>query len=284
MKLYNPSIGLKKIYPKDITIAVYGLGKMGLPLASVFAKHGFKVIGVDIDKKIVDQINLGKNPVQEEPGLSLLVKSAVKKGLLKTTIDGIQASRDSYIKVIIVPTYLDSKNSPDLDLVKKATETIAKGLSKGDIVILESTAPPGTTINILGKILEDKSGLKMNRDFGVAHAPERISSGTAIDDIEGRLCPKVVGGSDNKTTKIVEQIYNKINKKGVITVENPTVAELIKVLGEVYRDVNIAFANNLYLSCRELGVDAFEVIKAANTNPYCRILTPGPGVGGHCIP
>lgn len=285
MKLYTlPISKLKKINPKQITISVFGLGKMGLPLAATFAKHNFKVIGVDTNDKTVEHINSGKNPVQEEAGLTELIQKVVKKKQLTATTDGIKASKDSDIKVIIIPIYLDSKNNPDLSILKDVIGTIAKGLNKGDIVILESTAPAGTTINKIGKELEKLSGLKLNQDFAVAHCPERISSLTAIKDIEGRLCPKIVGGSDAKTTKICELIYNKINKRGTIAVQSPTVAELVKMWGEIYRDVNIAFANNLYLSCKELGVDAFEVIKASNTNPYSRILTPGPGVGGHCIP
>lgn len=285
MKLYNkPLVELNKINPQDITIAIYGLGKMGLPLAVVFAKRGFRVIGVDINKKIVAHINNGENPVLEEEGLFPLLKKVVRDGSLKATTDGIQASKDSDIKVILVPIYLDTHNNPDLNLLKDAVRKIAKGLQFGDIVILESTAPPGTTENYVGKMLEDLSGLKLNKDFGVAFCPERISSGTAIADIEGRLCPKIVGGSDLKTTSAAQLLYSKINKRPVITVQNPTVAEVIKISEESYRDVNIAFANNLYLLCRELGVDAFYVIKSCNTNPYCRILTPGPGVGGHCIP
>lgn len=285
MKLYNLSrVKFKNINLSDITISVYGLGKMGLPLAAVFAKHNFKVIGVDTNKKIVGCINNGVNPISREKGLSSLIRKVAKTGFLKATTDGTKASGISDIKIIIIPIYLDHKNNPDLTILKDVVKKIAGGLKKGDIVILESTAPAGTTLNIIGKMLEKISGLKLNIDFGVAHCPERISSQTAIDDIEGRLCPKIVGGSDLKTTQIVEYIYQTINKQGVIPVQNPTVAELVKIWGEIYRDVNIAFANNLYLSCKEFGVDAFEVINATNTNPYCKILTPGPGVGGHCIP
>lgn len=285
MKLYGLSAKeINNINPKDITVSVYGLGKMGLPLAATFAKHNFKIIGVDINKIAVKQINKGENPILEEKGLSVLVKKVVKNGNLKATTNGIEASKNSDIKIIIIPIYLDSKNNPNLTVLKNVVAKIAKGLKKGDIVILESTAPPGTTLNVVGRMLEDLSGLKLNKDFGIAFCPERISSLTAIKDIEGRLCPKVVGGSDSKTAKIAEFLYSKINKRPVISVQNPTVAEIIKVSEESFRDVNIAFANNLYLLCREFGVDVFEVINSCNTNPYCRILTPGPGVGGHCIP
>jgi nucleotide sugar dehydrogenase len=151
-------------------------------------------------------------------------------------------------------------------------------------VILESTAPPRTTIDLIGKTLEKTSGLKLNKDFSVAHCPERTNSGTAIADIMGRLNPKIVGGSDEKTTLIVKKIYEHINDKGVIPVKNTTVAEMVKVTEGIYRDVNIALANNVYLLCRELGIDARDVISAANTDAVCHLLSPGPGVGGHCIP
>lgn len=267
---------------QEIKISVYGLGKMGLPLAAIFAKHGFSVIGVDVNKQVVGKINSGKNPIPEEPGLTQLVKEVVKNGTLVATINGIMASKNSNIKVIIVPVLTDAQNSPDLRFLKAAVLSIAKGLKKGDIVILESTVPPQTTELIYG-MLHKKSGL-LKEDFSIVHAPERISSGTALADIEGRLCPKIIGASDDKASKIVEKMYRKINQLGVITVSSPLTAELAKLWGEIYRDVNIAFANNLYLSSRGLGADAFEVIAASNTNPYSHILLPGPGVGGHCIP
>lgn len=285
MKLYNLSAAeFKKLRPNDFTISVFGLGKMGLPLAATFAKYNFKVIGVDINKQTINLINKGQNPVKYERGLGILVKKAVQKGLLKATTDSVQASLQSDVKVIIIPIYLDTKNTPNLTILEEVVKKIAQGLQKGDIVILESTAPPGTTINVIGRMLESLTGLKLNEDFGVAHCPERISSQTAIEDIEGRLCPKIIGGSNKKTVRAVQFIYQKINKRGVIRVQNPTVAELVKIWGEIYRDVNIAFANDLYLSCRQMGVDALEVINASNTNPYSKILLPGPGVGGHCIP
>jgi nucleotide sugar dehydrogenase len=257
---------------------------MGLPLAAVFADSGFTVIGVGKTPKNVSDINAGKSPVVGEDGLEALIQKVVKKKKLIATTDGIWASKKSDVKVIIIPTYLNKVNKPDLSIVKDVTEKIAGGLQKGDIVILESTAPPGTTIKFIGGLLEKKSGLRLNHDFAVAHCPERTNSGTAISDIRGRINPKVVAGSDDNATKAVEWIYRKINKRGVIIVENPTVAELVKVSEGLYRDLNIAFANNLYLLCRELGVNANDVIKAANTDAVCHILSPGPGVGGHCIP
>lgn len=285
MKLYTLSSDkLKKIKPSEITVAVYGLGKMGLPIAAVFAHKGFNVIGVDVNKTVVDSINKGNNTVKEEENLDKFVREAVKNKKLTATDDLADASRKSDIKIIIVPTYLDEANNPDLSIVKSVSEQIGKGISKGDIVILESTAPPGTTLNVIGKTIEQTSKLKLNKDFGVAHCPERTNSGTAIADIMGRINPKIVGGSDEKTTQIIKKIYEFINSRGVIAVKDTTIAEMVKVSEGIYRDVNIALANNLYLLCRELGIDAKEVITAANTDAVCHLLSPGPGVGGHCIP
>lgn len=285
MKLYFPNIkNLEKIKTKDITIAIYGLGKMGLPLAVVFADYGFKVIGVGKNPKNVEKINRGINPVTGEENLDQMLKLVINKKNLSATTDGIEASKKSDVKIIIIPTFLTAINRPDLNIVEEVTENIAQGLNKGDIVILESTAPPGTTLNFIASLLEKISGLKLNKDFSVAHCPERTSSGTAIADIMGRLNPKIIGCSDKKTAKILEWLYRKINKKGVVVVSDPTIAEMVKVSEGLYRDLNIAYANNLYLICRELGIDSQEVIKAANTDRACHILSPGPGVGGHCIP
>lgn len=285
MKLYRSKIEkLAAVSPQDIRVAVYGLGKMGLPLAAVFASKGFQVLGVDTNEEVVKKVNAGVSPVVEEAGLEKLVQKVVKGGKFKATSDGALASRETDIKIIIVPTFLDEKNHPDLEIVKKVTEKIALGLQKGDLVILESTAPPGTTLEVIAKILEKKSGLRLGRDFAVAHCPERTNSGTAIADIQGRINPKVVGACDNESLKIVKYLYGLINKRGVIPVKDTTTAELVKISEMVYRDVKIAYANSLAVICSQLKIDALEVIRAANTDAGCDILDPGPGVGGHCIP
>ena len=257
---------------------------MGLPLAIVFADYGFRVIGVGKNPQNINKLNKGISTVTGEKDLDKLLKTVVTKRSFFATTDGIDASKKSDVKVIIIPTFLTYDNKPDLSIVKEVIASIGKGLNKGDIVILESTAPPGTTIEYIAPLLEKISGFKLNKDFSVAHCPERTNSGTAISDIKGRLNPKIIGASDKISSEILRWLYGKINKRGVIIVSNPTIAEMVKVSEGMYRDLNIAFANNLYLVCRELGIDAYEVIKAANTDAVCNILTPGPGVGGHCIP
>ena len=263
-----------------VTIAVYGLGKMGLPLAAVFAEHGANVIGVDINEEVVNSINNGINHINEEPGLDELVRKNVEKGRLKATTDGVWAAKQADVMIIIVPTLADDRGNLKLDPVYDVARKISQGLEKGDIVITEATMPPGTTESLI-PILEE-SGLKLG-DFGLAHAPERTMTGTAIRDITGQY-PKIVGANDEKTLEAVIGIYETINKKGVIPVSSIKAAEAVKVFEGVYRDVNIALANELALWCEEHGLDALEVFKAANTQPYCHLHMPGAGVGGHCIP
>ncbi|ASI99341.1 nucleotide sugar dehydrogenase [Thermococcus celer] len=263
-----------------VTIAVYGMGKMGLPLAAVFADHGAKVIGVDINERVVENINRGENHIKEEPGLDELVRRNVEVGRLRATTDGIRAAKEADVMVILVPTLTDERGNLKLGPVYDVAEKISKGLERGDIIITEATMPPGTTESLIP--IFEKSGLKVG-EFGLAHAPERTMTGTAIRDITGQY-PKIVGASDEKTLEAVIGIYETINGKGVIPMSSIKAAEAVKVFEGVYRDVNIALANELALWCEEHGLDALEVFQAANTQPYCHLHMPGAGVGGHCIP
>ena len=283
MKIYGqPEESIRQaVASGDVTIAVYGLGKMGLPLAAVFADAGARVIGVDVDEGVVSGINQGICHVTGEPGLSELVKRNVGEGRLSATSDLVQAAEEADVMVILVPTLLDDGNNPDMSIVRSVCRDIARGLDPGDFVIQESTVPPRTTKDMILPILEG-SGHKIG-DFGVAHCPERTASGRAILDITGAY-PKIVGGVDGVSTDAARALYLTINKKGVIPVSDATVAESVKVFEGLYRDVNIALANELAMVCDELGIDASEVFDAANTQPYSHIHAPGCGVGGHCIP
>ncbi len=271
----------EKFKKGELKVALFGLGKMGLPLASVFADKGARVIGVDIDEERVAAINSGKNPVREEPGLDELVNKNVEAGKLKATTDGVKASKEADVMIILVPTMIDDHGNVNLDPVYDATKKIAKGLERGNIVITEATMPPGTTESLI-PILEEGSGLKIG-EFGLAHCPERTMTGTAIRDITGQY-PKIVGANDDRALNAVSAIYEIINAKGVIPMSSIKAAEAVKVFEGVYRDVNIALANELAIFCEEQNLDALEVFNAANTQPYCHIHKPGAGVGGHCIP
>ena len=283
MHLLNMNISeIKKVFISGkITVAVFGLGKMGLPLAAVFADKGARVIGVDIDEKRVEMINSGINPVKEEPGLEELVSRNVEVGRLSATTDGVEAAKKADVMIILVPTMIDDHGNVNLGPVHDAAKKISKGLAQGNIVITEATMPPGTTESLI-PILEEGSGMKIG-EFGQAHCPERTMTGTAIRDITGQY-PKIVGANDENTLRAVKAIYEVINSKGVIPMSSIKAAEAVKVFEGVYRDVNIALANELAMFCEEQNLDAWEVFSAANTQPYCHIHSPGAGVGGHCIP
>jgi UDP-N-acetyl-D-mannosaminuronic acid dehydrogenase len=266
----------------DLPVAVYGLGKMGLPLAAVYAENCGNVIGVDIDFEVVQGINAGECHIKREPGLDELVAELVDKESLQATSDSVEGAREASIHVVIVPTPVTDSNKPDLSVLRAAVESIGEGLSKGDIVIIECTVPPGTTSSLVVETIESVSKLKFG-EFGVAFCPERTASGRALEDIRGAY-PKVVGGIDNESTRVAESIYREINDKEVIPVSDATTAEAVKVFEGLYRDVNIGLANELGKLTDEIGIDVREAIDVANTQPFCEIHDPGPGVGGHCIP
>ncbi len=277
----NPENVLKSLDNGELCIAVYGLGKMGLPLALVFADKGAKVVGVDVNEDLVGKINAKQDVLPFEPGVKALLEKHGGKNFIATA-NAAQAYADMH--VIIVPTLLNEVNGkivPDLSLVESVASKITRVLKKGNAVVVESTMPPGSTESLI-QIFE-KSGLKCGRDFGLAHAPERTMSGSAIRDVTERY-PKIIGASDDGTLKSLEAIYSRVNSKGVVCVSNIKTAEAVKVFEGVYRDVNIALANELWQYSDENGIDALEAFNAANTQPYSHIHSPGCGVGGHCIP
>ncbi|WP_312907181.1 nucleotide sugar dehydrogenase [Natronosalvus caseinilyticus] len=266
----------------SIPVAVYGLGKMGLPLAAVFAETTGTVLGVDIDPDVVATIQAGDCHVKREPGLDELVAERVSAGALEATTNPREAARRCSVHVVIVPTPITDERAPDLSILDAAIEAIGTGLDPGDLVLVECTVPPRTTSDRVLPALEAASGLSRGT-FGVAFCPERTSSGRALEDIRGAY-PKVVGGVDAESTASARAIYETINDEGVIAVSDATTAECVKVFEGLYRDVNIALANELATFTDEFGIDIREAIDVANTQPYCDIHEPGPGVGGHCIP
>ena len=263
-------------------VAVYGLGKMGLPLAAVFAERVGAVIGVDLDPEVVDTVNDGRSHVTGEPGLSEAVADAVDDGALRATTDGTAAAREAAVHLVIVPTLVEDSGNPDLSAVEAAVDAIASGLDPGDLVVLESTVPPGTCRDVVHPRLLEASDCQADA-FGLAFCPERTASGSALADIRGTY-PKIVGGIDHASTEAARQLYEAVTDNEVVPVADATTAECVKVFEGVYRDVNIALANELARLVDELDVDVLEAIEAANTQPYCDLHDPGAGVGGHCIP
>jgi UDP-N-acetyl-D-mannosaminuronic acid dehydrogenase len=267
----------------DVTVAVYGLGKMGLPLAALFADRGARVRGVDIDESVVSRIDDGRAPpwAEREPDVPRLVARHGGERLTATT-DGRAAAAAADVMVVVVPTVLDDAGSPDLAPVEAAARSIRDGVDVGDLVVLASTVPPGTTAGLFADALTTDE-LVAGEDFEVAHTPERTSSGRVLEDLTESY-PQVVGGITPSGTRAAAALCETVNEVGVVEVDSATHAEAVKVFEGVYRDVNIALANELGTVCEEWGIDARAVFEAANSQPYCDLHRPGCGVGGHCIP
>ncbi|HLX57544.1 MAG TPA: nucleotide sugar dehydrogenase [Ktedonobacteraceae bacterium] len=269
---------LSSLYP---TVAVIGLGKIGLPLAVQYAEHGRRVIGCDIDSRVVETINAGVSHV-EEPGLASKVARLVDGGLLSATVDTTDAVRRAEVVVVIVPVVIDDKHEVSFKGIDAATRVIGAGLQPGTLVIYETTLPVGTTSGRLRAILERESQLQAGRDFLLAYSPERVASGQIFNDLHNY--PKVVGGIDKLSAEAAATFYGSVLEAEVITMASTDEAEFVKLIETTYRDVNIALANEYACFADVRGLDVAAAIAAANTQPYSHIHMPGVGVGGHCIP
>ena len=256
-------------------ISVLGMGYIGLPTACMLANSGFEVLGVDIDEDIINKLNSGKLHI-EEPELEKIFLNAFKNKRLKVSLE----LEKSDVFIIAVPTPLDHQNRADLSYVISTANKIRDKIEKGNLVILESTSPPGTTRNIIGKIITSGAGLLAGKDYYLAFCPERVLPGKIVYELENN--DRIVGGIDKKSAEITEDIY-KTFVKGKIFLTDLETSEFVKLAENTYRDINIAFANELSLICRDYEIDVREVIKYANMHPRVNILNPGPGVGGHCI-
>jgi len=271
---------IQKIENKTLTMGVCGLGYVGLPLAVDKAKCGFKTIGFDIQKEKVDMVNAGKNYIGDVVDADLA--ELVQAGMLKATSD-FSFVKDVDFIAICVPTPLDKHQQPDISYVRSSTEEIAKYLTPGTMVVLESTTYPGTTEELLKPILEKGSGLKCGEDFYLGFSPERIDPGNKIYKTSNT--PKVVGAIGEDALEVIAMVYRAILEGDVTTVSSPAVAEMEKILENTYRNINIGLVNELAILCNRMGIDIWEVIDAAKTKPYgFQAFYPGPGLGGHCIP
>ena len=263
-------------------VSVYGLGYIGLTSCAAWLRAGHKVIGVDILEKKVNDLNKG-SITHVEPEVAEEISKAISKGCFNATSDGVYASKHSDIKLISVPVELDTEGCPILKNLEEAAKTLAQGIKTDDLVIVESSVPPGTTLNSIKPLLEKVSGLEAEKDFYLAYSPERVYIGRALEDLEVRY-PKIIGGIGSRSSEIVSKLYRKIAKKGVKIVSSPTVAEFEKLAEGVYRDVNIALANELAIVASKAGIDYGEMAQVANSQPFCHLHQPGVGVGGACIP
>ncbi|MGI0027528.1 MAG: nucleotide sugar dehydrogenase [Nitrosopumilaceae archaeon] len=262
-------------------VSVYGLGNVGGPLAAAWLRAGAKVIGSDISKKLLSEIKAGTSH-KKEPFISETFAKSLKNGRLSVTSDGIAASKQSDIKIIAVPVAL-KQNKIDLKALLSVSKDIAYGLKKGDAVLISPSIPPGTSENSVLPILERYSKLKGERDFHLIYNPERIFEGRALQDIESNY-PAVVAGLGKKSLDFAEELLKIISKKGVLKMSGLANAEAEKLFEGIYRDVNIALANELADFCERAGVNFWEARKGANSQPFCHLHYPGTGVGGLCIP
>ena len=258
-------------------VAVIGLGYVGLPLAIQATSSNLKVYGYDIDENKISNYNLGKSTIEDISDKEL--EASLEKGLFLSS-DPKYLSESETI-VISVPTPL-TDYQPDLSYVKAAAETIAKNITKNQIIILESTTYPGTTVEVLIPVIEEISNLKAGVDFFVGYSPERIDPGN--DTWNFKNTPKVISGINDESLSKIENFYEQIIDS-VVRVSGTKEAEMVKLLENTYRHVNIALINELAILCNMLEIDIWEVVNAAKTKPFgFESFRPGPGVGGHCIP
>jgi len=258
--------------PHDV--CVVGLGYVGLPTAAVLATRGQRVAGVDTRAEVVETINAGRIHIVE-PELDALVRAAVAAGTLRAFPKPVPAAAF----LICVPTPFDAHHRPDLTYVEAATRSLVAALRPGNLVVLESTVPPGTSRDLVAAILAE-AGWRPGENVFVAHAPERVLPGAVIREVVEN--DRVVGGVTPACTEAGADFYEKFVGGEVLRCSAET-AELVKLAENAFRDVNVAYANELANVCDRLGLDAWEVIRLANRHPRVNILRPGPGVGGHCI-
>lgn len=271
---------LSRIAERKITVGVVGLGYVGLPLAVEKAKAGFRTIGFDVQEEKVKQVNAGHNYIGDVVDAELA--QLVNNGMLSATSDFSFIKEVDFV-AICVPTPLDIHQEPDISYVENSAKSIAGYLTKGTVVVLESTTYPGTTEELIKPILEKGSGLECGKDFYLGFSPERVDPGNAV--YKTKNTPKVVGAVGKDAQEAIAAIYGAVLGDKVHTVSSPAVAEMTKILENTYRNINIGLINELAILCNRMNIDLWEVIEAAKTKPFgFTAFYPGPGLGGHCIP
>jgi UDP-N-acetyl-D-glucosamine dehydrogenase len=273
-------------------ICVIGLGKIGLPLAVHFAKKGNKVIGADINPLTVSLVNFGIEPFPEEENLQEYLSEVILSGMLRATENVDWALSESDVVIVVVPLFTDKKASPKFDALDNVTKKIAENLKPGMLISYETTLPVGTTRTRFLPVLEKTSGLNAGGDFHLVFSPERVLTGRVFEDL--RKYPKIVGGVTQACTKRGSQFYSQVldfderpdlsRPNGVWSMDSSESSEFVKLAETTYRDVNIGLANQFSVFAGKCGLNIFEIIESANSQPYSHIHSPGISVGGHCIP
>lgn len=256
------------------SLCVLGMGYIGLPTASTFATHGLQVVGVDVNQRVLEVLRNGEIHIQE-PGLRTLVQAAFRSGNLRLSEAPVPA--DAFI--LAVPTPIQADKRADMAHVDRAAESIAPLLRPGNLVVLESTSPPRTTVDRLAPILE-RSGLRVGADLHLAYTPERVLPGQILRELIDNA--RVIGGVDQASAEAGRALYATF-VRGDILLTDATTAELVKLMENTYRDVNVALANEFARLAERFGVDVWEALALANRHPRVQVLRPGPGVGGHCV-
>lgn len=275
-----------------MNICVVALGKIGLPLAVQFASKGHRVVGADVNEKVVELVNAGTEPFPGEHDLDVKLKEAVRAGLLSATTDTAAAVAESEAVVVVVPLFVDAEGVPDFGWMDAATREIAKGLKPGTLVSYETTLPVGTTRTRWAPMLAEGSGLTAGEDFHLVFSPERVFTGRVFSDL--RRYPKLVGGIDEASARHGVEFYEAVldfderdelpRPNGVWDLGTAEASELAKLAETTYRDVNIGLANQFARFADDNGIDVKKVIEACNSQPFSHIHQPGIAVGGHCIP
>ncbi len=269
---------IRKIEKRDAKVGIIGLGYVGLPLALEFSKAGFSVTGIDLDESKIESIRKGKSYIQDATDEE--IANATSNGRLEATTDFSTLQRLDSVS-ICVPTPLRKTKDPDISYILSAADEIKKYIHRGQLVVLESTTYPGTTEEIILPALEE-SGLKVGVDFFLAFSPERIDPGNKV--YHTRNTPKIIGGVTDNCTRIASTLYSQAVDK-IVPMSSTKAAEMVKLLENTFRSVNIGLVNEIAIICNKLGMDVWEIIDAAATKPFGFMpFYPGPGLGGHCIP
>jgi len=268
----------RKIERAEFLLGVIGLGYVGLPLSLTFLRKGVRVIGFDLDDRKIEKLRRGESYIKHIPASE--IGKQVSSGAFESSSDFSRLAEPDVI-LVCVPTPLTKKREPDLQYIEATAQAIAKRLRKGQLVVLESTTYPGTTVEVMQPILE-QSGLRAGTDFALAFSPEREDPGNP--KFSTAAIPKVVGGIDAQSTELATKVYQTALER-VVQVSSTQVAEMTKLLENIFRSVNIAMVNELKVLCHRMGINIWEVINAASTKPFGFMpFYPGPGLGGHCIP
>ena len=273
---------LAAIENKTANVVVLGLGYVGLPVACLFAEAGFPVVGIRRSQDKVEMVNRGICPIEgKEPGLAELLARVVTGGQFRATMD-YEVCREAHVVLIAVETPVNPvTKKPGYQALRGALTDLAQNLSRGTMVIIESTIAPGTMDRVVKPILEETSGLLVNEDFYLVNCPERVMPGKLLANIQG--CHRVVGGMSPEAADLAVHFYRHVVQADLDPVDCLT-AELVKTMENAYRDVQIAFANEMALLCEDMGADVWQIRELVNKSPYRAMHLPGAGVGGHCIP